>query len=269
MDEKDNLPLLCVGEWAEEKIERVKRYVDITGPTRRKFIEGSGGATYIDLFSGPGKARVKLTERTLPGCVLTAAESAAERRAMFTEFHIGDARQDWIHSTSKRLNNFNANLKTYAGPARETAKLVRDRLNPFGLHFVLLDPYNLANLDFSIFVTLGKLKRVDFLVHVSLMELQRNLTLYENSEAPSALDAFAPGWKDTTEHLLPQKERRRRVLKHWQSMLEDMGFEVGQQELVRGSKNQNLYLLAFASRDPQALRFWDEIRNVSSQRRLL
>jgi three-Cys-motif partner protein len=56
-------------------------------------------------------------------------------------------------------------------------RIVRD-LNPKGLHFAFLDPYNLENLPFSIISRLAKLPRMDMLIHVSISDLQRNLRRY-------------------------------------------------------------------------------------------
>ena len=53
----DGLIVDEVGPWAEEKHLRLKRYIDLAKGARAKFIppRGSGGASYIELFSGPGR----------------------------------------------------------------------------------------------------------------------------------------------------------------------------------------------------------------------
>ena len=72
-DPEDGLPLACVGEWAEQKHARIRKYIDISRAVRRKFVKGKGGATYIDLFCGPGRARVRETTRIVDGSALAAA----------------------------------------------------------------------------------------------------------------------------------------------------------------------------------------------------
>src|SRR5438034_8413582 len=63
----DGLPLDEVGPWAKQKLERRRRYVDISRATRRKFVQGTGGATYVDLFSGTGRAIIRDTAEKLDG----------------------------------------------------------------------------------------------------------------------------------------------------------------------------------------------------------
>jgi len=56
------------------------------------------------------------------------------------------------------------------------------RVNAHGLHFAFLDPFDLAALNFDIIVALSSLKRIDMLVHISQMDLQRNLVSYATKE---------------------------------------------------------------------------------------
>src|SRR3990172_6945115 len=83
-DPENNLPLTCVGPWAEEKHARIRKYVDISHAARRKFVEGQGGATYIDLLCGPGRARIRDTTRIIDGSCLVAAVEAIKSKSPFT-----------------------------------------------------------------------------------------------------------------------------------------------------------------------------------------
>jgi hypothetical protein len=49
MPDNDGLLLDEVGIWAKEKHERLRKYVDITRATRRKWVMGTGGATYTEI----------------------------------------------------------------------------------------------------------------------------------------------------------------------------------------------------------------------------
>ncbi len=49
-----------VGPWVQDKHVRLARYVGISRWVRAKFIgKGNAGATFIDLYSGPGRVRVR------------------------------------------------------------------------------------------------------------------------------------------------------------------------------------------------------------------
>jgi len=67
----DGLPIDEVGEWALEKHERLRKYIDITRHTRRKYVEGpSRTASYIDPFCGLGRAKVRETGQLILGSPL-------------------------------------------------------------------------------------------------------------------------------------------------------------------------------------------------------
>lgn len=50
----------------------------------------------------------------------------------------------------------------------------------YGLHFAFIYLYNLEVLDFRIISTLSTLKKIDLLIHLSAMDLQRNLSVRSN-----------------------------------------------------------------------------------------
>src|SRR5437867_11925476 len=95
--DEDGLPRSIVGEWALEKHERLHKYVDITRAARRKFtVQTSprrylGGAAYIDLFAGPGRARTRGSARLIDGSPVVAAKSALASTVPFSEMHLADS----------------------------------------------------------------------------------------------------------------------------------------------------------------------------------
>jgi three-Cys-motif partner protein len=140
------------------------------------------------------------------------------------------------------------------------------RLNPHGLHFALLDPYNLGGLPFSVIETFAQLKRIDLLIHVSAQDLQRNLDAYSlSSDGP--LDRFAPGWREVVSVKQSQSAVRAAYISYWASRMESLGLPPARRaELVLGpTHNQRLYWLVFVSRSDFAKGLWDKIRNISGQ----
>jgi three-Cys-motif partner protein len=87
IDPEDGLRRAIVGDWAPEKHLRLQKYVDITRAVRRKF---GGNATYIDLYCGPGRARLRKTGDVVGGSTLVAATEALRRRNPYREVIIGD-----------------------------------------------------------------------------------------------------------------------------------------------------------------------------------
>lgn len=267
-DPDDGLPLACVGSWAEDKHARVRKYVDISRATRRMYITGTGGATFIELFCGPGRARIRNTTRIVNGSTLVAAKEAQATGTMFTELHIADANASFVNVASQRLARLGVQARTYAGRSEDTVKEVARRLNKDGLHLAFLDPFDLKSLPFEVIRCLAGFKRMDMIIHVSLMDLQRNLEPYIGTQ-PSPLDIFAPGWRTVIDLMNPIATIRRGIFDYWLSLIRNEDMQPSQGiEKVTGLKNQPLYWLVFVARHELAMKFWDEIRNVSDQQQL-
>lgn len=265
----DGLPLDEVGDWAKEKHARLRKYVGITSATRRKWIHGSGCATYIDLFCGTGRAIVRDSNEKIDGSPIVAFESSRQSGVPFSEIHIADISQESCNASEYRLRAVGANPIVHLGQATVTASEIAKSLNPYGLHFVFLDPYKLEPLSFSIIEAFASLKYVDFLIHISVLDLQRNMKRYADV-VDGPLDRFAPGWRTTVDLKQSKAAARAAYIAHWASKMTALGFQPARYELVSGtSRNQRLYWLILVSRHKIANEFWNKIRNVSGQGELL
>ncbi len=270
----DGLPALEVGPWVREKHERLKRYVTISASVRAKFTgPGNAGATYVELFSGPGRLLDRESGQFRPGSSLVAVEAATASRRPFSSIHINDLEPECVEANRKRLcqKGEGANLHCYTGTAEESARRIVASLNPYALHLVFLDPFNLGALPFSIIETFAALRRVDLLMHVSAMDLQRNLEQAVDAEEDHHFDIFAPGWRGVVDTRQAAHAVRRDLLHYWAGRVREIGlsvFEETQFELVSGSRNQPLYWLALASKEKKAGEFWEKIRHIQPQRGL-
>jgi len=271
-DPADGLLASEVGVWTEvEKHVRLRRYVDASRSARARFVgPGNAGAAYVDLFCGYGRCVVREDGRFIDGSPLVAHREAQRGGVGFTALHIADLEQAKVDAATQRLNKLQANVHPWVGPATETVHQVLGAISPAGLHIVLLDPFGLEQLPFTVIETLARgLQRVDLLMHVSLMDLQRNFRRYLES-SDCGLDAFCPGWRDKVSDRMTEREARRRVLQLWVGKIRDLGLKVyeNQIEAVRGGRNQPLYCLVFASHNPLAHKLWNAIRQVGRQRQL-
>lgn len=260
LDPSDNLPAMDVGEWADEKHEHLKKFLDISHAARRKFVTGRGGATYIELFSGPGRLFVKGTGEFVDGSPLVAHREAARTATTFNAMHLGDERQDFCDAASARLKALGATPITYPMEAQLAARRIVEALSPHGLHFAFLDPFNIESLPFTIIQTLARIPRMDVLIHVSAMDLQRKLPLYMADDKPCALDGFAPDWRKAVAGMKPDIKARGKILEHWISLIRGAGFrEAESWELIRGPSRQALYWLVLVAKHDLATKFWDAI----------
>lgn len=269
MLDEDGLQLDEVGSWAKEKHERLRKYVDISRAVRRKFLRGSGGATYIDLFCGSGRAFVRHTNEKIDGSPLVAFQSARDGGAPFSQVHIADVDEQRVNAAAKRIAAAGGTAAIYVGKAEDVATQIVGRLNPHGFHFAFLDPYNLDTLPFAVIETLARLRRIDMLIHVSAQDLQRNLSAYTRLE-DNRLERFAPGWRQRVRLDQSQPSIRAALLSYWAGKFETLGLSPAERaELVSGQeRNQRLYWLVLVSREKLARDFWEKIRSVSGQREL-
>lgn len=262
----DGLPAEIVGVWAKEKHDCLCRYVDISRKTRTKYLGfGKAGATYIDLFCGPGRCRVRNTDEWIDGGVVAAWKKSQEGGAPFSQVFIADIDAQRRQAAAIRLRNLGAPVVEVDGAAVGAAKAVTAQINAYGLHFAFLDPFDLRTLDFNIIVTLSALRRIDMLVHVSLMDLQRNTKIYA-TKSNSPFDTFAPGWRDKVSIAQSQQELRKQIFYFWRNKVASLGVWPSiHTRLISGGHNQPLYWLLMAAKHPLPHKFWSTASNIEGQ----
>lgn len=266
IDGDDGLPADEVGIWAKEKHDYLKRYLDISRGTRKKFIgNGKGGATYLDLFCGTGRSRIKNSNEWIDGGAVAAWKTSQAGDAPFTDIYISDLDQGKLDACTERLRRLGAPVHPIHASAADAVDKMVSSVNPYGLHFAFVDPYNLETLDFRIISTLSTLKRIDLLIHFSAMDLQRNLAI-NLAAADSAFDAIAPGWRENVNATASQQEIRRRFVEFWREKVASLGVWPSiDQKLITGEKNQPLYWLLLAARHDLAHKFWTTAANPEGQ----
>lgn len=255
----DDLPAEVVGPWVKEKHNLLCRYVDITRAARSRYLppNGNGGSAYIDLFCGPGRARIKETREYIDGGAVAAWKQSLDSNTPFTRVIVGDADATRLEACVKRLEALGAPVAPLHGTAVNTAFPARQRAPIYGLNFAFLDPYNLEALDFKIIETLAKISRIDIMVHVSAMDLQRNLGKQMILDEP-AFEAFAPGWRDVVE-MRSKARTREDFFQYWCELVGRTGAYTSKDvRLITGSKNQPLYWLLLAAKHELAHKFWKE-----------
>jgi three-Cys-motif partner protein len=269
IDPTDGLLADVVGPWASEKHERLRKYVDSYRSARAMFLppRGSGGASYVELFAGPGRSQVEGAGFFIDGSPLVTYKAAQRSGTKFSELHFNDLDAENVDALRQRIDGLGGAAQFY----NETAEVAADRvifaLNPAGLHFAFLDPYNLESLPFSIIQKLAKLPRMDMLIHVSIFDLQRNLRRYLADGR--ILDSFMPGWRGAIDVNRNDKAVRTDLLHHWLGLIKGLGTTPADGiELVSATGGQRLYWLVFVSAHQLGRKLWSDISNVNDQGRL-
>lgn len=257
LDGDDGLPAEEVGPWAKEKHLLLGKYIDISQAVRRKWIgTTNAGATYIDLFCGPGRAKIRKTGEWIDGSSVAAWKKSVQSGTPFSKVYVADYDPEKLKYATERLRRLKAPVIPIEGSAVDTAKEVVASLHPNGLHFAFIDPFNLAAFDFEVMKTLSALKRIDMLVHVSKMDLQRNLG-FNVSNQQTAFEIFAPGWRNSVNLDQSSPNIRRDVFEYWRELVAKLGIESSaDMRLITGSRNQPLYWLLLVAKHELAHKFW-------------
>jgi three-Cys-motif partner protein len=264
-----------VGEWIKDKHAYLRAYLDISSGTRAKYLGDGprkGGATFVDLFCSVGRAKIRDKREYVAGSPVVAWNCSVERKAAFSNVFIADIDAERRAICAHRLAAVKAPVVELLGAAVEAAEQFVAQANPYGLHFAFLDPHNLGSLDFRIIKSLSSLKRIDMLIHVSAMDLQRNIgaQLGLSRDDTDQFDAFAPGWRQKIDTTGPKHEVRRRVVEYWTSMVAELGVAPSSEaRLIKGSRGQRLYWLMLSSRHSLAKKFWSVIGRSDGQGELL
>ena len=266
----DGLPADEVGKWVKKKHDYLRRYLDISCGTRGKFIgDRKGGAVYFDLFCGCGRSKIRDSAEWVDGGAIAAWKASQERGAPFTEMYVSEIDEERLNACTTRLQKLGAPVYPIHATAVEAAEKMVSAVSGYGLHFAFVDPYSLGALDFQIISSLSKLKRIDLLIHLSVMDLQRNMSI-NLSANDSAFDAFAPGWRSEVSTVASKQELRRQVVDFWRRKVSSSGVWPSlDQRLISGEKNQPLYWLLLAARHDLAHKFWATASNPEGQKTLM
>ena len=215
LDPDDGLIVGEVGSWATEKHDRLRRYIQASRGARARFLppKGAGGASYIELYSGAGRSLIAGTKQIIDGSAVVAFKAGRASGHPFSEMHLSDLEAQNSTALAQRIKALGGAATSYVGDANVVVDQVMDAINPHGLHLAFLDPFNLAQLPFSIIEKMLQVQRMDMIIHVSLQDLQRNLD--EHTRVGGTLDIFAPGWRDVVNVKQSMAALRAALIEYW------------------------------------------------------
>jgi three-Cys-motif partner protein len=109
--------------------------------------------------AGPGLSQIRHTTDYLPGSPLEAYAAGVDSGVPFNRMLISDIKPPRVEAAKARLEEHGARVRAYAIPAEQSVEKVVAELNPYGLHFAVLDSFGL-DLPFSVIEKLAGLKRL-------------------------------------------------------------------------------------------------------------
>jgi three-Cys-motif partner protein len=260
----DGLAVQCVGAWVTEKHDPLKRYIEATREVRGDFLPPPawrGGAAFIDLFAGPGRARVRTTGDLIDGSPLIAARHEG---APFTHLLLCEKDAENATVLRQRLAS-DTRARVFAGDCNDAVADLAAHVPPQGLNIALLDPFGVTPLRFETIARLATFSRMDVILHFPTGDLKRNL------QCGQRIDRFV-GTKSWRERVKGPRDvgLLAEVLKE---QLRPLGYGnayVGHMPAVKNDQKVPLYHLAFVAKHPLAERIWQSVIRIegSGQKRL-
>jgi three-Cys-motif partner protein len=262
----DRLPTFRVGSRALQKYRLLDLYDTLfsTGMKHRW-----NQRVYIDLFSGPGHAKIRGTERI----VETSPIIALRVPDRFDKYIFCDKEAKNISALRDRVaREFPDVDPSYVvGDCNEVVAEIVEQIPKASkgksvLSFCFADPFGIDDLKFRTIQTLSVRSRMDFLVLLALdMDANRFQSLYVKETNP-VIDQFLDdsSWRskwataqlrgvDFRVFLAKAFASRMVRLGHLPAGLERM------KEVRSDEKNLPLYHLAFFSKHPRGYQFWDQV----------
>lgn len=264
-DPQDGQPIEVVGPWVQEKHHLLRSYIEASRPARAKLL---GSPTFIDLYCGPGKVRIRDTGIDLPGSSLVAIDAAHTcpkgNAAPFAQVMLGDLSGANVTACAARLRQAHfITPSTFVGDAATTVVEVVRALPSKGLHLAFLDPYALFHLPFSIIEELARRKHVDLIILFAAADMARNL---QRRDLWPSFDPVAPNWRHILDMKAAKSLRRRYFFDHWKSLFEALEYKVSARSFqVKNTKGREIYRLLAASKHPLGGNIWKSLREFSPQ----
>jgi three-Cys-motif partner protein len=268
---EDGHPVQCVGEWAvESKHAYIHRYIEAIWGARRKFLEPSAsnrssGAGFLDLFSGPGRVRVRDTGAIRDGSPFLALD---HKKAQFTRVVLCDLAPENAAALRDRTLAHADRVKVFEGDANELIDDLVSELPSHGLNLALVDPFSLGPLRYDTLARLSRVPRMDILLNFPTSDIRRNIELY-SQEDNAALDR-ALGTRDWREIVKITKDPTPKLAELLVRQLGRLGYtgKLNRSIPVTNSKEGELYRLMLLSKRELADDIWESItKNTPSGQR--
>lgn len=252
----DGLPVQCVGSWSREKHDILRRYLTASGGPRRRYLPPRpGGAAFIDIFAGPGRARIRTTGELEDGSPILALKQPIG----FTRLVLCEIDGENLEALDRRLAGSQVPVSIIDGDCNDRCKDIQKAIPPWGLNVALIDPYRLEGLRFETIAMLAGFERMDLVVFFPVGEIRRNLE--QNRAKYTGLLDRALG-TDEWQAVVRKTSDTLRLVEVFQGQLERrFGYSTVRTRTapIRNDQNVPLYHLVFASKHPLGTKLWESI----------
>jgi three-Cys-motif partner protein len=260
------------GKWTTEKLDYLNRYMGaFSGAMKYKW----GNKTYIDLFSGPGKCKIRGTQEIILGSPLISLQHN------FSSFFFIESQQKSIQSLLQRCKEssrfpeitfFQKDCNLAVNEIVEKTQ-VKERQSGTSMNFAFLDPEGFE-LKMSTIETLSKIRKLDLLIYFPVMGINRCMHDYKNHPA---IDEFFGDHQWFNIYQAHQQGKmhsiQRALMDLYKNRLHSYGYYFEDEPLevsMQNEKSSTLYRLIFVSKHPLGYQLWKKIiqKDVHGQKRL-
>lgn len=273
--EDDGLLVDEIGRWSLQKHRLIALYDTLFSTGMKNLWDV---LIYMDLFCGPGRARIRDTDRIVETSPLIALRVPDP----FARYIFCDREEHAIDALRQRVERDfpDADVKYHNGDCNliideiksDIPKPSEDRTV---LSLAFLDPRGIGGLKFSTIKALSEYY-VDFVLLLALsMDAHRFQVIYEG-ESNTTVDEFLGDatWRERWEESrLKNVEFRVFLVEEFAKRMQDLGYLPEgletMKEIRSDEKNLSLYHIAFFSRNKKGYAFWRQVlKYVSPQLKL-
>jgi len=242
-----DLPIQCVGPWAKDKHDYLRRYIEATRGVRAKFLRPSGnrpagGAAFVDLFGGPGRCCVRGPKSDrIDGSPLIAL---GHHEAPFTKVIICDLDDENAAALRARTAEHRGRAVIIEDDCHRAIEKILAEIPPYGFNMAFIDPFSSGQLRLDTIKKLATVKRMDLLINFPTGDKKRN---YDREGFASPDDVVA------------EIAALRRELEQFGYLNEQV-----RSMPVTNTKHVILYHLVFASKNSKGNEIWESITKTES-----
>lgn len=250
----------CVGPWISDKHFYLAKYIRATRQVRAKYLppEGPGGAAFIDLFSGPGRARIKDPREFVDGSPLLAMKNAD---APFSRVVLCDIDAENVGALRRRVAQCGNRCTIVEGDCNAKIDEILSHVPRYGLNVALIDPFGAAALDFETIKKLAAFERMDLIIHFPMHDFKRNSLKEDKKHFERFLGLPESEWGVTVTKGsdVPQ------LLGVFRRQLGSLNYppRALRSPAVTNTMNNVLYNLVYASKNPKGDAIWQSITKTS------
>lgn len=253
------MPLQCVGTWTMDKHDYLARYIEATAGARGKFVTATptrsriGGAAFVDLFAGPGRARTR-GGKIVDGSPLIAAQHS---KAPFTRVVLCELDPDNLRALRARTSEFGDRIRILEGDCNERIDDALSLVPDQGLNIAFYDPFAPRAFKWETLRKLGQKTRMDLLIHFPTMGVKRNF---------GAVDIDSMVGRDDWRESVTSAADTVHLFQYLRRSLSDIGYvDEGVRSLpVKNNKGGIVYHLIYATKNTLGNKIWKSITSIEA-----